>query len=244
MTRLFRILVIAALLAGCSKETLLSALDQQQANEVVSVLSRHNIEARKTDGGKAGFSITVRPEDFPAAVDWLRAYDLPSRPRVEVSQMFPPDSLVASPRAEKARLYSAIEQRLEQSLKTLPGLLSVRVQLGYDMDERTPDQAAKQPHVAVLAVYATGTEPAALINDIKRFLRNSFDAVNYENISVVLTPQIAPVRPVMLTAPDTPGMAWKWAAGGVLAIVVAVAAGLFRARQRNAAARQGSDKHA
>ncbi|MGR2462654.1 type III secretion system inner membrane ring lipoprotein PrgK, partial [Salmonella enterica] len=102
-------------LAGCKDKDLLKGLDQEQANEVIAVLQMHNIEANKIDSGKLGYSITVAEPDFTAAVYWIKTYQLPPRPRVEIAQMFPADSLVSSPRAEKARLYSAIEQRLEQS---------------------------------------------------------------------------------------------------------------------------------
>ncbi|MFP3500458.1 EscJ/YscJ/HrcJ family type III secretion inner membrane ring protein, partial [Pseudomonas sp. SIMBA_059] len=78
----------------------------QQVNEVISVLQRNNITATKVDNGGTGYSVQIAQGDFAAAVDLLALYSLPSRPRVEIAQMFPADSLVASPRAEKARLYS------------------------------------------------------------------------------------------------------------------------------------------
>lgn len=119
-------------LAGCKDKDLLKGLDQEQANEVIAVLQMHNIEANKIDSGKLGYSITVAEPDFTAAVYWIKTYQLPPRPRVEIAQMFPADSLVSSPRAEKARLYSAIEQRLEQSLQTMeacspPGSILVMI---------------------------------------------------------------------------------------------------------------------
>ena len=101
------------LLCGCKQQELLNHLDQQQANDVLAVLQRHNINAEKKDQGKTGFSIYVEPTDFASAVDWLKIYNLPGKPDIQISQMFPADALVSSPRAEKARLYSAIEQRLE-----------------------------------------------------------------------------------------------------------------------------------
>ena len=107
------------LLCGCKQQELLNHLDQQQANDVLAVLQRHNINAEKKDQGKTGFSIYVEPTDFASAVDWLKIYNLPGKPDIQISQMFPADALVSSPRAEKARLYSAIEQRLEQSLKIM-----------------------------------------------------------------------------------------------------------------------------
>lgn len=110
------------LLCGCKQQELLNHLDQQQANDVLAVLQRHNINAEKKDQGKTGFSIYVEPTDFASAVDWLKIYNLPGKPDIQISQMFPADALVSSPRAEKARLYSAIEQRLEQSLKIMDGI--------------------------------------------------------------------------------------------------------------------------
>ena len=67
-------------------------------------------------------------------MDWLKIYNLPGKPDIQISQMFPADALVSSPRAEKARLYSAIEQRLEQSLKIMDGIVSSRVHVSYDVD--------------------------------------------------------------------------------------------------------------
>ncbi|WP_246190111.1 EscJ/YscJ/HrcJ family type III secretion inner membrane ring protein [Pandoraea captiosa] len=196
MSRFVFPLVVVLLLTGCRKaETLLSALDQQQANEVAAVLLRHNIAAEKIDGGKAGYTITVDAADFPQAVDWLKTYDLPPRPRMEIAQMFPPDSLVASPRAERARLYSAIEQRLEQSVRLMQGVLAARVHVSYDVDGQNGEPVKSSPHISAVVVYQNGANGTELINDIRRFLKNSVDDLRYENISVVLSQQ-----PVMLGA--------------------------------------------
>ncbi|MGH8347941.1 MAG: EscJ/YscJ/HrcJ family type III secretion inner membrane ring protein, partial [Pseudomonas sp.] len=101
------LMLLCLMLSGCRQSSLLEGLDQQQANEVLSVLQRNNIAAVKVDAGKSGYSVKIDQVDFSAAVDLLNLYSLPSRPRLQVAEMFPADSLVASPRAEKARLYSA-----------------------------------------------------------------------------------------------------------------------------------------
>ncbi len=165
-------------LAGCKDKDLLKGLDQEQANEVIAVLQMHNIEANKIDSGKLGYSITVAEPDFTAAVYWIKTYQLPPRPRVEIAQMFPADSLVSSPRAEKARLYSAIEQRLEQSLQTMEGVLSARVHISYDIDAGENGRPPKPVHLSALAVYERGSPLAHQISDIKRFLKNSFADVD------------------------------------------------------------------
>ncbi|MEB0010308.1 EscJ/YscJ/HrcJ family type III secretion inner membrane ring protein [Glaciimonas sp. Gout2] len=181
------LLVICFFLAGCKQENLLQSLEQRQANEVVAVLHRNNIDATKKNNGKNGFSVDVGQVDFAAAVDILKVYDLPSPKAIEVADMFPADSLVASPRAEKARLYSAIEQRLEQSLKTVSGVVSTRVHVSYDLDGAERGQKNRPVHLSTLIVYDEEINPETMINNTKRFLKNSFDQVEYDNISVILS---------------------------------------------------------
>ena len=189
MKALVGLLLTSWLLAGCRLPSLLEGLDQVQANEVVAVLQRNNIAAQKQTQGKLGYSVHIQNADFAAAVDLLTVYSLPSRPRSEVAQMFPADAMVASPRAEKARLYSALEQRLEQSLSTLEGIVSARVHVSYDLDAGEGGRKAQPIHLSALALHERDIDPQGLINDIKRFLKNSFAGVEYDNISVVLSPR-------------------------------------------------------
>ena len=186
----FRLLILTLLLTfltGCKQESLLQGLEQGQANEVIAVLHRHNIAVAKRDNGKSGFTLEVAKIDFPSAVDILKAYDLPSRKPIQIADMFPSDSLVASPRAEKARLYSGIEQRLEQSLYTITGVVSARVHVSYDLEAGEGGRKTHPVHLSALASYEGDVNSLALINDIKRFLKNSFSDVDYDNISVVLS---------------------------------------------------------
>ena len=172
------LLLFILLLCGCKQQELLNHLDQQQANDVLAVLQRHNINAEKKDQGKTGFSIFVEPTDFASAVDWLKIYNLPGKPDIQISQMFPADALVSSPRAEKARLYSAIEQRLEQSLKIMDGIVSSRVHVSYDVDTGDSGKTALPIHISVLAVYEKDINPEIKINDIKRLLLIVLQAYN------------------------------------------------------------------
>lgn len=45
-----------------------------------------------------------RTNGFASAVDWLKIYNLPGKPDIQISQMFPADALVSSPRAEKSKI--------------------------------------------------------------------------------------------------------------------------------------------
>ncbi|EDY5736434.1 EscJ/YscJ/HrcJ family type III secretion inner membrane ring protein [Salmonella enterica] len=181
-------LLVIFLLCSCKQQDLLNHLEQQQANEVLAVLLRHNIYAKKIDTGKTGYAVTVEEIDFPTAVDLLKVYKLPGRADIEISEMFPADALVSSPLAEKARLYSAIEQRLEQSLKTMESIISARVHVSYDINNGN-GRKIEPVHISVLAIYDSSFNPEQKINDIKRFVKNSFPDIIYENISVILSKQ-------------------------------------------------------
>lgn len=216
------LVLLCLMLAGCRQPSLLEGLDQQQVNEVISVLQRNNIPATKVNNGKVGYSVQIAQADFAAAVDLLALYSLPSKPRVEIAQMFPADSLVASPRAEKARLYSALEQRLEQSLNTLEGVVSARVHVSYDLETGESGRKVAPIHLSALVVYERDSEPQRLVNDIKRFLKNSFSAVDYDRISVVLSKRALIQHAAPFLEPRAIGFSWLYGVL-VLGILAAVA---------------------
>ncbi|GGY23882.1 EscJ/YscJ/HrcJ family type III secretion inner membrane ring protein [Paludibacterium paludis] len=220
-TGLVATLGLCVLLTGC-KQGLLTGLDQRQANEVLAALQRNNISASKEDKGKTGYDVDVDKSDFVAAVDLLKTYNLPSGPRVQIDKQFPADSLVSSPQAEKARLTSAIEQRLEQSLSSMNHVVSAHVDVSYDTNSADDNDKQAPMHVSALLVYEQGTDPQALISDVKRFLKNSFSDIDYDNISVVVNPR----PPMQHVAPDAPRQHGGIAIGGALAALLGLFAGV------------------
>ncbi|MCC3718007.1 type III secretion inner membrane ring lipoprotein SctJ [Rouxiella badensis] len=196
MKILYSLLFAATLLlTGCKQQELLKGLEQRQANEVISLLLRNNIASNKKDTAKEGYQIFVDLKDFSSAVELLRIYNLPSKPRMEIAAMFPADSLISSPLAETARLYSAIEQRLEQSLLALEGVTSAQVHVSYRIDTSGNSRKNEQEHVATLISYDRTQDSSLMISDIKRFIKNSFNNLNYDDISVVLTRSPTPSPP-------------------------------------------------
>jgi type III secretion system YscJ/HrcJ family lipoprotein len=224
------LLFFCVLLSGCDQE-LLKGLDQRQANEVLAVLQQANISAKKQDGGKLGYSIQVESSDFAKSVQLLKINDLPTKARVEISQMFPADSLATSPRAEKARLYSGIEQRLEQSLLVLPSVVKARLHISYDVESSATRQQAAPSHLSVLIVYRSADDESVMINNIKRFLKNSLPSVNYEDISVVLTK--ASQESQIVPQPAEPHFTATPIFYGTLLMSVLMVVGLFSFAFRN-----------
>ncbi|HEC8329698.1 TPA: type III secretion inner membrane ring lipoprotein SctJ [Providencia rettgeri] len=186
MNILKKLLLISfiTVLVGCDNQLLLSDLSQRQSNEVLAILQEHGIEANRKHDNKTGDSIRISPDNFVLAVDLLRRYNLPSKDPVEIIQAFPGDSLVASPQAERTRLLSLIEQRLEQSLLSIPNVVNARVHVSYPLNG---NNAVKQiQKISSLVTYSGNEDPKMMMNKIKLFLNNSFAETTYDNISVVI----------------------------------------------------------
>lgn len=76
--------------------------------------------------------------------------------------------------------------------------------------------SAKPVHLSALAVYERGSPLAHQISDIKRFLKNSFADVDYDNISVVLSER----SDAQLQAPGTPVKRNSFATSWIVLIIL------------------------
>lgn len=189
-TTFFRTLAVvffAFMLSACNDEKLLFNLTQEQAIQVLAVLQQHNISASKEGTLKAGYTVAVNKSESAAALSIINHYQLPWSADVQIAQAFPEGALVSSPNAEQARVLSLQEQRLEQSLRMIAQVVNARVHVSYPAfnndSSRTPTG-----HVGVIITYKGEIDDNLFISQIKSLIKNSFDDVRYENISVVLFP--------------------------------------------------------
>lgn len=181
--RFFMILTFF-LLSGCKSE-LISNVTERQANEVIALLQENNIDASKLKGEKGVFSVNVEQAYMNRAIELLNTYNLPSSEKVEIAQQFPVDAMVSTPLGEKARLISAIEQRLGQSMLLLENVTSAKVHLSYPIEDDS-DEPSNPRTASVLIIYENTIDEAEYTEKIKRLVKNSMNDINYENISVVL----------------------------------------------------------
>lgn len=216
--------LISLILAGCTSAELLQGLDERQANEVVATLLRHNLHAEKRLQGKAGFAVEVGRGELADAIDIVQRQGLPSLPRTQIATQFPADAMVSTPLGERARLFSAIEQRLEESLSTMRDVQQARVHVSYDagsIEGGLGQRAAPGMHVAALLVHAQDADEQALLTTAKRFLRNAFVDVSYDNVSVILTPAPVP-RMVAVTRAEAASGRWQLAVLAALAVLAGI----------------------
>ncbi|HEY9134100.1 MAG TPA: type III secretion inner membrane ring lipoprotein SctJ [Dyella sp.] len=236
-------LACCMLLVACTQSPLLERLDERQANEVVAVLLRHNIPAEKHNLGKSGFVVRVASSDLPEAIELVQREDLPSASRLQVSQAFPADAMVNTPTSERARLLSAIEQRLEESLAVIEGVKTARVHVSYDATASSSRLQPREPamHVAAVVVHEAGVDTQVLLQSVKRFLRNAFVQVDYDNVSVILS-EAAPPRRLNATQADRQVASDVWLWLGVALLVLGLLVGIAVVYWRKAASAAAKER--
>lgn len=238
-TPLCKLLLAAAmfLLAGCSQE-LITGLSQRQANQTVALLQRYHLDAQKRETGKNRFAVYVEKAQFAEAVSLLDEFQVPSRDNLDIADLFPIDSLVNSPSAERARLISGVEQRLEQTVSLLGNILSARVHISYPLSgDASP---VKPMRVSVVLIRDVAGDDTLLIQRIKALVKNSLDSIGYDDISVETfykpTQTVAPSRPAAGAA-SLEAMIWE--AGAAILLFAAAGVGGFRWYSRRS--RAGSE---
>lgn len=110
-------------------------------------------------------------------------------------------------------------------LTRFEGVSEARVHVSYDTRRVASRRDEDVPmHVAALLVQRGDGDADVLVQAVKRFLKNSFARVEYDNVSVLVT-RAPPARVVAVTpARGDTGAGLAWLAGG---LVLAVAGGFL-----------------
>ena len=104
-------------------------------------------------------------------------------------------SLVPSQASEQAKFVAGTAGELERSLRSLDGVVSVRVHLAIPVqDALTPDDSPAPPSASVLLRHRGAAPPIALI-DIQRLVAGAVPGLAPAQVSVVASPVPLPTRP-------------------------------------------------
>lgn len=182
-----------------NNSVVLSNLSEEQANHALAILHQYNINASKAGTLKSGYSVTVANGQDTAALSIINQYQLPTQSELKIDQAFSNDSLVSSPEIEQAKLISLQEQRIEQSLKIINGVVNAKVNISYPVNFSEMGGHQLSEHAAALITYQGNIDENIFVDRIKLLIKNSLDNIDYQNISVVLFPAqkiqyISPVR--------------------------------------------------
>ncbi|CAM4002615.1 type III secretion system inner membrane ring lipoprotein SctJ [Bordetella tumulicola] len=177
-------LVMCVLILQACKTELYSGLNERQANQMISVLMKHGIEARRESTKDGSLTVMVDEERFASAVQVLEAAGLPQAHFDSLGDVFKGNGLVASPIQERAQLVYAMSQELSNTVAQVDGIRTARVHVDLpDTDLRSKE--TRPASAAVFVRYEASVDVEPLIPKIKSLVAGSISGLDYERVSVI-----------------------------------------------------------
>ncbi|HEY3256729.1 MAG TPA: hypothetical protein VGJ91_22385 [Polyangiaceae bacterium] len=185
----------AALLLGCSVPIAVG-LDESDANHAVVALEKSGVAADKDrDPESEGhWRISVARDDASSAAGILSSESLPPAASPGLLETLGQGSIVPSHASEQAKFVAGIAGELERSLRSLDGVVSVRVHLAMPVqDALSPDEAPVPASASVLLRHR-GSAPPIAIGDVQRLVAGAVPGLSPAQVSVVASPVPLPSR--------------------------------------------------
>ncbi len=232
------LLLLVLLLGGCQTE-MLTNVAENDANEMMALLQRHDISAAKTRQKDGRDTLSVEKTQFASAVELLHEAGFPRKTFESMGDVFQPSGLVASPMQERARFLWALGQELSRTISDIDGVLTARVQVvlpNNDLLNRDPTPSS----ASVFVRYDATSVVDRLVPQIKQLVANSVEGLSYDKVSVVMVPAVLPA-PSPQPAPAAISQDGELAAGvglGAGGAALLVAAWMATARLRHARVRR------
>lgn len=178
---LFLIIVLIAL-GGCKGE-LYRNLPERETNEMLSLLSRHGINAdKRADKKGKSFTLIVSKRHFADAVDILSLQGYPRRQRNDIGDLFKKSGLIPTPFEEHIRYVYGLSQELSETISRLDGVIDTRVHIAI------PQESKNTAKASVYIKYDDSFNYSALKPQIQKLVADSIERVTLENVDVLALP--------------------------------------------------------
>lgn len=187
--------VLATLLTGCNVP-IAAGLDENDANHALVALEKSGVAAEKDrDPESEGrWRVSVARDDASSAAGILSSESLPPAPSPGLLDTLGQGSIVPSRASEQAKFVAGISGELERSLRSLDGVVSVRVHLAIpEKDSLSPEEAAPPASASVLLRHR-GSAPPIAVNDIQRLVAGAVPGLTATQVSVIASPVPLPPR--------------------------------------------------
>jgi type III secretion protein J len=184
-------LATCLLLVGCSgKVALFSQLDENEANEMLAILTPREIAVTKEPGKEEKWVLKVSTDDFARAVELLKAQGYPREKFATMGEVFQKAGLVSSPTEERIRYMYALSQEIADTLTHIDGVTSARVHIVIPNNDPLAEKITPSS-CAVFIRYRQGFDLESLAPQLKNLVTRSIEGLNYDNVTLVLVPSAA-----------------------------------------------------
>jgi len=183
---LFVCLLSLSFLVGCDKQaTLMSNLDELQANSVMAALLGAGITCEKTPGDEGTWNVMINQSQFAQAANLCEEKGLPRRKFMGVGEVFKKTGMVSSPSEERIRFLDATAQDLSRTISMIDGVIDARVHIV--VPENDPFAKNALPSSASVAVRSRwDADLADAVPHIKSVVKNAIEGLKYEKIVVTV----------------------------------------------------------
>ena len=198
MSLLKKLLVIVCMLclAACSQEVLLRDLTEQDANEIVAVLSASSIEAKKVADPKGkSFSVMVQSSEMARSISVLKALGLPKAPRPSLNDVFRSTGFAPTPFEEKVRYLYGLAQELERTISLMDGILNTRVHVVIP-DQESKNVDMQQAKASVFVSYDDRYDIEQYIPKIRKLVSDSIEGLTPDRIEILTIPTRVDLRQI------------------------------------------------
>ncbi len=187
-------IAFAIFVAGCGGVELYQNLAEEDANEILVLLSENDIKANKNKEirqNEVFYSIEVREADMVKARSLLLQHNLPRRRELGLTGVYKEKGLIPTPDEQKARYLLALKGEIINSLRRIPQIVDADVVLNVPTrDEFAGAEVQHQQRPTASAVVRIKPEPsgASPLTEakIQQFVANAVEGMNPRDVTVVI----------------------------------------------------------
>ncbi|MBN2479653.1 MAG: type III secretion inner membrane ring lipoprotein SctJ [Parachlamydiales bacterium] len=202
MKKLLVFLILSIFLVGCeSNQSIVSSVDEKQANEIVVFLASKGIAAQKiastaSAGVGAGtsasamYDIYVDKDKSIQAMSILNQNGLPRMKGTNLLQLFAGGGLMTTDKEETIRYQAGLEEELKNTIMKIDGVLDANVMISFPSTTEAIPGAGAEASKIKAAVYV---KHQGILDDpnqhleskIKRFVSGSIEGLGFDDVSVI-----------------------------------------------------------
>lgn len=187
-------------LTACAKsQTIITDVDEREANEIVVFLASKGIVASKesssstTTGGGGDttpmFNISTNETTMTEALSYLNQNGFPKKKSVSLLDLFAKQGLMSSEKEETIRYQAGLAAQIASTIRKIDGVIDADVQLSFPEGEALPgEEVIKQKITASVYVKHQGIidDPNShLVTKIKRLVAGSVTGLDINDVAVI-----------------------------------------------------------
>ncbi|NGX29019.1 MAG: Nodulation protein NolT [Candidatus Anoxychlamydiales bacterium] len=199
MRKLLFVFLISIFLAGCeSNKSIVTSIDERQANEIVVFLASKGIAAQKIQaatGETAGttaivtWDIYVDNEKMVEAMAILNQNGLPRIQGTNLLILFGKTGLMTSDKEETIKYQAGTEVELENTIRKIDGVLDADVKISFPSSTEgglTGTEITKIKAAVYVKHQGVFDDPNQhLESKIKRFISGSIENLSFDDVAVI-----------------------------------------------------------